>query len=400
MSLYKYKARSGEGKLITGALEASTDKQAADILLRKGLIVTNLRLEEKSELLEIFSKFSKPRLEDISNFTRQMSTMVASGLSLVEALKVLKDQSKPALRNVIEKVQEEVEGGSSLSAALIAADGGFSEVYIALVKAGESAGVLDQVLKKLADTLDKQREFRSKTKGAMIYPVIVVVGMVVVAGLMMVFVIPKMLDMYRDFGAELPLITKILIGISTFMVNFWYIMLGAGFGGYVMLRKWAKTEIGGLLIEQMIFKLPIIGPLKKDMIMAEFSRTMSLLIASGISVLEGLRIVADTLGSKIFGEGIRRASEKGEKGVSMAESIALVEGFPPILSQMLAVGEQTGKVDEILEKLASFYEEETGTKVKALTTVIEPLIMVVMGIGVGFLVAAVIMPIYNLTAQF
>ena len=278
--------------------------------------------------------------------------------------------------------------------------GTFSTVYVALVKAGESAGVLDQIMKKMADTLDKQREFQNKTRGALIYPTIVFIGMITVAFIMMIFVVPKLTQMYQDFGAELPLPTKILIGVSNFMVNYWYLFFGMLAASFLIFRRWSKTPVGSLLLEQVVFKIPIWGPLKKDIVLAEFSRTMGLLSTAAIPILDGLRIVAETLGSQIYADGIIRAAVRVEKGSTLAEAIAAASDFPPILSQMIDVGEQTGKVDEILSKLADFYESQSELKVKALTTAIEPIIMVIMGIGVGFLVMAVIMPIYQLTNQF
>jgi len=216
----------------------------------------------------------------------------------------------------------------------------------------------------------------------------------------MVFVVPKLTAMYKDFGAELPVPTKILMGLSDFVVQFWYLVLVVGGAIFVFFSNWAKIEIGALIVEQLTFKIPVWGKLRKDLILTEFSRTVSVLLAAGIPILDTLQIVSETLGSKIYGAEVRQVAVMVEKGVSMAEAIQQLEVFPPILSQMISVGEETGKLDEVLEKLATFYEGECETKIKALTTAIEPLIMVVMGVGVGFLVIAVIMPIYNLTSQF
>jgi type IV pilus assembly protein PilC len=399
MKKFLYKVFDEKGQ-IKGDVEANNVSHAASILRGKKLTVVTIKEPSEGVLVELLSMVGKPNEDDVVNFTRQLSTMIASGLPLVDALKILRDQSRPKMAKIVEMVLTEVEGGSSLGSALKKSNGVFSEVYVALVKAGESAGVLDQIMRKMADTLDKQRNFRSKTKGAMVYPVIVMFGMVAVATIMMIFVVPKMTDMYKDFGAQLPLPTRVLIGTSNFMLNYWYLLFGGIAAGLVLLFKWAKTEIGGLIVEQISFKVPIYGNLKKDIILAEFARTMGLLATAAIPILDGLRIVSDTMGSKIYGEEIKRVAIKVEKGLNLSESIMVSTDFPPILSQMIAVGEQTGKVDEVLTKLASFYEEQSEMKVKTLTTAIEPIIMVFMGIGVGFLVIAVIMPIYNLTNQF
>ncbi len=400
MKTFNYKVRDQKGNPSSGVMESMDEKQVVSVLRSKGMLITSISEANQISFDSIFGKFSKPKQDEITNFTRQLATMVGAGLPLVNALRILKMQSGPALKTVIEKVLVEVEGGSTLADALQGSGGGFTSVYIAMVKAGESAGVLDQVLKKLADALDKQREFRSKTKGAMVYPTIIIIGIVVIAAIMMVFVVPKLTAMYKDFGAELPMPTKILMGISGFFVNFWYIILVVGGFAGVFISNWAKTEVGSLIVEQLMFKIPIWGKLKKDIILTEFARTVSVLLAAGIPILDTLQIVSNTLGSKIYGAEVRQAAVMVEKGISLAEAIQTLEVFPPILGQMISVGEETGKLDEVLAKLAVFYEGESETKIKALTTAIEPLIMVVMGIGVGFLVIAVIMPIYNLTSQF
>ena len=208
-----------------------------------------------------------------------------------------------------------------------------------MVRAGESAGVLDRVMGKLAESMEKQREFRSKTKGAMVYPVIIMVAMVVIASIMMVFVVPKLTAMYKDFGAELPGPTKVLMAMSAFAVKFWYLVLISVFAFVVFFRKWSKTEVGALVVEQIIFKIPIWGNLKKDIVLTEFSRTVSVLLGAGIPILDALQIVAGTLGSIVFGSQGKQAAVFVEKGVSLSESGSRLDGFPQIISQMIAVGE-------------------------------------------------------------
>lgn len=400
MKTFQYKVRDRQGTASSGVLDAVDDKQAANVLRSKGLLITALYESDQLNLEAFMGRFSKPKVEEITNFTRQMATMIGSGLPLIEALKILKNQAGTGLKPVIEKILTDVEGGSTLGDAVANSGGGFSSVYVAMIRAGESAGVLDQVMGKLADTLDKQREFKSKTKGAMVYPVIISVAMVVIAGIMMVFVVPKLTAMYKDFGAELPGPTKALMAVSDFAVNYWYAVLLVAVASIFIFSNWSKTEVGGLIVEQITFKIPIWGKLKKDVILTEFARTISVLLAAGIPILDALNIVANTLGSKVYSSGIRQAAVYVEKGISLAEAITRLEMFPPILSQMISVGEETGKLDSVLSKLAVFYESESEVKIKALTTAIEPLIMILMGIGVGFLVIAVIMPIYNLTSQF
>jgi type IV pilus assembly protein PilC len=398
---FGYRVKNEEGKTLDGVLEASSLDHASKLLRGRGYLIIKVEEEKESEIKEIMRRFERVKVDDVVNFTRQLSTMVSAGLPLTESLSILRVQSPPAMSRVVSKVLEEVEGGKTLAIAMEeAGDGVFDDIYIALVKAGEAAGVLDEVLKRLAETMEKQRDFRSKTKGAMVYPMIIIIGMVIVSVIMMIFVVPRMTEMYKDFGAELPLPTRILIGASDFAVKFWYLLfLFFGAVGYVFL-KWSKTEVGSVMIEETLMKMPVVGELRLKMVMTEFARTMSLLISAGISILDALRITSAAVGSKIIGAKMMMAASKVEKGQSLGLVLAELGEFPPIVPQMIAVGEQTGKMDEILDKLADYFEGESEQAVKNLTTAIEPMIMAVMGVGVGFLVFAVIMPIYNLTSQF
>lgn len=398
---FSYRVKNEEGKTLDGVLEASSLDHASKLLRGRGYLIIKVEEEKESEIKEIMRRFERVKVDDVVNFTRQLSTMVSAGLPLTESLSILRVQSPPAMSRVVSKVLEEVEGGKTLAIAMEeAGDGVFDDIYIALVKAGEAAGVLDEVLKRLAETMEKQRDFRSKTKGAMVYPMIIIIGMVIVAVIMMIFVVPRMTEMYKDFGAELPLPTQILIGASDFAVKFWYLLLLIfGAIGYVFL-KWSRTDVGSVMIEETLMKMPVVGELRLKMVMTEFARTMSLLISAGISILDALRITSAAVGSKIIGAKMMMAASKVEKGQSLGLVLAELGEFPPIVPQMIAVGEQTGKMDEILDKLADYFEGESEQAVKNLTTAIEPMIMAVMGVGVGFLVMAVIMPIYNLTSQF
>lgn len=398
---FGYRVKNEEGKTLDGVLEASSLDHASKLLRGRGYLIIKVEEEKESEIKEIMRRFERVKVDDVVNFTRQLSTMVSAGLPLTESLSILRVQSPPAMSRVVSKVLEEVEGGKTLAIAMEeSGDGVFDDIYIALVKAGEAAGVLDEVLKRLAETMEKQRDFRSKTKGAMVYPMIIIIGMVIVAVIMMIFVVPRMTEMYKDFGTELPLPTQILIGASDFAVKFWYLLLLIfGAIGYVFL-KWSRTDVGSVMIEETLMKMPVVGELRLKMVMTEFARTMSLLISAGISILDALRITSAAVGSKIIGAKMMMAASKVEKGQSLGLVLAELGEFPPIVPQMIAVGEQTGKMDEILDKLADYFEGESEQAVKNLTTAIEPMIMAVMGVGVGFLVMAVIMPIYNLTSQF
>jgi type IV pilus assembly protein PilC len=273
-------------------------------------------------------------------------------------------------------------------------------VYVALVSAGEAAGVLDTVLSRLADNLEKQREFRAKTKGALIYPVVVLIGMMLVAGVMMIFVLPKMTLMYQDFNVELPMVTRILIGVSNLVSRAWYLVIAGIMGAGYALQAWRKTKLGALAIDKFLFKLPIFGKIKMMTTMAEFTRTLALLVSAGVALVEAIRIVKDVVGNTVMHNALEVVAGEVEKGNALAVSLARQEVFPMIVPQMVSVGEQTGKLDEILTRVAGYFEVESEHAIKNLSSAMEPIIMVILGLGVGFLVIAIVVPIYNLTSAF
>ena len=304
------------------------------------------------------------------------------------------------MREIIENALNKVEGGSSLGAALEKERKVFGDVYIASIKAGEEGGVLDQVLLRLADNLEKKREFLGKVKGAMIYPIIVIVGMLAVTFIMKVFVVPKMTSLYQEFGSQLPLPTRILVRVANFVSgNLWFfpLFLGGIVVGYQVL---SRSKEGQLKIDKIKLQLPIVGPLIKATLLTEITRTLATLLGTGVPLIDSLRVVGEAAGNKVFRQGLDQAAEGVEKGLPLSEVLRNNPVFPPIVGQMIATGEQTGKLDEILLNVSHYFETEAEQRVKGLTSAIEPLIMIVLGLGVGFLVIAIILPIYNLTSQF
>jgi type II secretory pathway component PulF len=263
-------------------------------------------------------------------------------------------------------------------------------------------GVLDDVLVRLADNMEKEQEFRGKVKGALIYPAIIVTGMIGVALVMMIFVIPKLLSLYGEFGAsvQLPFATRVLIFLTGILTRFWPLLLLLIVGGLYGFQLYRKTPKGRKKVDELILKIPIFGELQRQVIMAELTRSLSLMVGAGVSILEGLTISAEVVGNQVISDALKDASKQVEKGFPVAFAFAKhADAFPYILSQMVAVGEETGKMDEVLAKVSHVFEVESDQKVKALTASIEPIIMIFLGIGVGFLVIAVLLPIYNLTTQ-
>lgn len=400
MRKFNYKAKDKGGKSVGGVVEAKDENQAAKILRDKGLLVIDLKPKRESVFSGPATRlWGRVTEGEKVNFTRQLSTMINSGLPLTESLSILEGQSSQSLARVVGEILREIEGGESLSQSLEAHPDVFDPVYVALVRAGESAGVLDQILTQLAEDLEKKREFAAKIKGAMLYPLIIMIGMGAVAAVMVIFVIPKLTSLYSEFQAELPLTTRILLAVSSFTVKFWPVVLVATVGGVIGLKVLLRNPLIKRRYEEIFFRLPILGKLRKNIMMTEFTRTLGLLIGAGVLVVEALQIVRASLGSKVYESAVTKASEEVERGFSLAVALARTEIFPPLVPQMISVGEETGKLDEVLGKVSAYFEQESAQALKNLTTALEPLIMVVLGIGVGFLLVAVIMPIYNLTSK-
>lgn len=401
MKRFNYKAKDKAGRLVTGEVEAANQREAARLVRGKGFYVISVtpKIDNPFSLIRRFQERITPR--DTSTFTRQLSTMINSGLPITEALLILRSQSKGSMQKIVGQILADVEAGESLSTAMGRHPKVFSTTYMALVKSGEVGGVMDAVLLRLADNLEKQEEFNGKVKGALIYPAIIVVGMIIVAVIMMIFVIPRLTSLYADFNAVLPLPTRILIGISDFTIKYWYVVLTLLGGGLYGLKLYRATPAGKRKIDALMFKVPVFGELQKQIVLTELTRTLSLMVGAGVPILEALTITSDVVSNSLISDALKDASKQVEKGFPIAFSFARhPDAFPFILSQMIAVGEETGKMDEVLTKVSHIFEVESDEKVKGLTASIEPIVMVVLGLGVGFLVIAVILPIYNLTSSF
>jgi len=395
---FRYAARDGSGKMIRGTVDAVDAKSAAGVLKERKMLPISLDQDSKSINLANFTvKWSRISVSDMANFTRQLSTMITAGLPLTDSLSLLRMQSGPALSPVVSAILLDVQSGVSLSEAMGKHPQAFSRVFVSLVKAGEAAGVVETILNRLADNLEKSREFKAKVISAMIYPVIVLLGMVGVMMVMMIVVVPKLTEVYKQFNADLPIATKTVIAISDFMVHYWFLaglaLLGLVFGAIAYL----KTPMGRRWWDELVYKIPIVGPLSKQVMMTELTRTLALLVGAGVSVVEALNIVADALGNVVIESEIKLIAKRVEKGFPISISFSESGHFPPIAGQMIAVGEETGKLDDVLTKLSSYFESESEQKVKGLTAAIEPLIIILLGIGVGFLIFAIILPIYDIT---
>ncbi|OGG15584.1 hypothetical protein A3D77_02710 [Candidatus Gottesmanbacteria bacterium RIFCSPHIGHO2_02_FULL_39_11] len=400
MARFSYTGKDKSGTSQKGFVEATNLNLAAALLHEQGSFIINLKeVKKKGPVLTFLS--GGVSANEIINFTRQLSTMITAGLTLVEGLSILsKQNTKPSLHKMIVDIRDEVQGGSSFAKSLEKYPRLFSKIYIALVKAGEASGKLDVILIRLSETLEKSRGFKSRIKGAFMYPIIVVIGMVAVSVVVMVVVVPRMTGLYKDFGVTLPLPTRILITLSDGLIR-WGWLLGIILVLLIVFYgRFSKTRMGRTIITNIILSLPIIGPLIKESILVEITRTLAILIDGGVPILTALQIARDATTNIRYQDAFTEATRQVEKGFPLSDPFLDTDLFPPILSQMVAVGEQTGKLGDSLMKLSVFFESESEVAVKSLTTLIEPLIMVVLGLGVGFLVIAVLLPIYSLTSKF
>lgn len=401
MPRFKYRVKDQEGKASSGVVEARSDKDAAQLLREQGFLVIDLTPAGSGLLPTLTGFFKRVSFGEIVAFTRQLSIMITAGLTLIDALVLLQRQTKnQVFAKALNEILHEIEGGGSFADALEKYPQYFPKIYVSLVRAGEASGKLDVVLARLAENLENERELKSKIKGAMIYPTIIIIGMVLVIFLVMILVIPKLTSMYKEFEVQLPLSTRILITVSETFAQFWWLIIACLVGLFFLFSSWRKTQIGRESWDKIILKIPVWGSLQKETLLAEMTRTLGLLVGAGIPILEALGIVAKAVGNTLYEEAIHEAETKVEKGFPLGMTLAQNSIFPPLVSQMITVGEETGKLDETLFRVSRVFESSASEKVKGLTTVIEPLILVVLGVGVGFLVLSVILPIYKLTEAF
>lgn len=398
MQEFKYTVTDKKGVHHQGLVEAVNKKQAANILHEREFTV--LSITEKKGQFEI-NLFNKIGIGPIAQFTRQLATMISSGLPLAESLEVLQKQTEnKRLQVVIKEISEEISGGSSFSTALSKHPDIFNAAYINVIKAGEASGTIDKVLIKLAATMEKEREFKGKIKGALIYPAIITMGMLGVAAIILIFVVPKLAEVYIDLEIELPLPTRILIVISDFLVIFWWLVIIITVVGLILLKRYRNTPSGALVVDRLLLKVPVTGKLNRDSSLTEFTRILGALVGAGVPILEALKISGETASNAVHRGAVENVVSKLEKGASLSKALETEGVFPPIIPQMVKVGEETGKMDEVLTRVSEFFEMEVDQEVKNLTTALEPIIMVVLGVMVGGLMIAIILPIYSITDAF
>jgi len=398
MITFSYQARDAAGRIVYGIQEALNEDNAVTSLMSRGLMV--LSLQRKATASHSRRKSTNVKETDLVLFTRQLSTMVEAGISLVQALTALYEQADPkrqgALRAVISDITARVQGGETFHESLAKHPRVFNRLFISMVKAGEHGGLLAEILDRLAGFLEASARLRKKVKSAMTYPVIVVCIAFAITTFLIVRVVPIFGEIFADFGAKLPAPTQFLIDVSNFVRGEWYFLV-AGIGGAIFgVRAFLRSTRGKQLWDRWKLKLPVFGPLVHKICMSRFARTFAQLIRSGVPILEVLDIVGGTSGNHVVETAIKEVGADVEKGDNLSVSLSRKSIFPPMLLRMVAAGEATGKIDTMLEKMADFWDEEIEAMLDALTSLIEPMLIVFLGVIVGGIVIAMFLPIFKL----
>ncbi|HBG05677.1 MAG: pilus assembly protein PilC [Geobacteraceae bacterium GWC2_58_44] len=402
MAKFGWEARSKAGSTQKGVMEAASVSQVEAQLKRYGF--TGITVKEQGKGLSLELKIpgmgpQKVQTKELVVFTRQFATMIDSGLPLVQCLDILSGQQEnKTFKDILIKVKESVESGSTFADALAKHPRAFDQLYVNLVAAGEVGGILDTILNRLAAYIEKAMKLKKQVKGAMVYPITIMSIAVVVVGVILVFVIPTFAKMFADFGGELPMPTRVVIALSNFLTKYILVIIGAMFGIKFAIGKYYASPGGRKLIDRLALKAPIVGPLVRKVSVAKFTRTLGTMISSGVPIMDGLDIVAKTAGNKIVEEAIYKVRQSISEGKTIAEPLAQCGVFPAMVVQMISVGEATGAMDTMLNKIADFYDDEVDDAVGAMTSMMEPLLMVFLGTTVGGLVVAMYLPIFKLAS--
>jgi type IV pilus assembly protein PilC len=394
-----WKGRTVAGEVQTGELTLDNQDDVLAALRKKRIIITSVR-EKPRDI-----KFTLPKIgsgvstRDLAIFTRQFATMINAGLPLVQCLDILSKQTeKEDFRAVIAQTMREVEAGTTLAEALAKKENNkvFDELFVNMVEAGEAGGILDDILQRLATFIEKAEALKRKIQGAMVYPAVVMTVACLATAFMLIFIIPTFARMFTAFGGDLPLPTKIVMGLSSFLRSFWWVILGGIVGFAFGIRRYYSTERGHMQIDRLLLKVPVLGDVIRKGAVARFTRTLGTLISSGVPILTGLEITARTAGNRVVQEAIMAARASIREGETISAPLKQSNVFPPMVVQMISVGEETGALDDMLTRIADFYDSEVDTAVDALTSLIEPVMIVFMGAVVGGMVIAMYLPMFKL----
>ncbi|SDC03627.1 MULTISPECIES: type II secretion system F family protein [unclassified Candidatus Frackibacter] len=400
--IFHYKARDKDGDLLEGAIEAETRDIVVDRLKGKGYFVTSIEAEEESsDLGEQLKQLKKVKLQDLALFCRQFATMINSGLSLVRSLDILVEQTDhPKLKDAIMSVQENVESGMSLSKALEQEKKVFPQLFISMVEAGEAGGILDDVLLEMADHFENENDMKQKVISALAYPVVISLVAIGVVVFLVTVILPTFVDIFAGMDQQLPLPTRLLLGFSNLFSSYWYVVVGLvaviAFGIY----RYYQTDKGRRKIDWILLKTPLFGDLITKISIVRFSRTLGVLIQSGVSILDGLEVVSKVVSNSIISDKIRESRKSISSGDSIVSPLRQSKVFPQMVLQMIRIGEETGSLDEMLAKIAQFYDQEVEHKVESMVSLIEPALILVLGVVVGSIVVSMMLPMFNMMSGF
>ena len=398
--IYRYEALDDQGTKKTGLVEADDSRDAASLLKENNLTLVNLEVAniKKSINLPFINRIS---MKDVVIFARQFSIMIGAGVAMVQALRILVNQTEnQKFKKVIGEIGDEVEGGAPLSDCLAKRPKIFSNFFVSVVKSGERSGKLDEVLNYLADEIGKDYDMIAKIRGSMIYPAVVMVGMVVIGIVMMVFVLPKLMDVMTETGAALPVATRILIAISNFMTGYWWLLIILFIGLLFVIKIALSSRTGRWIFDAMTLRLPVFGKLFQKILLVRFCRSMNTLLLGGVSIENSLSIAGDVVSNMTYKSLINQTIKEVEDGNSI--SIVFLDSplIPKMVSHMMQVGEETGKLDVVFNKVSEFYNREIDNMLANMMSLLEPMVMILIGVGVGVMVAAVIMPMYSMVGSF
>lgn len=399
MAKFTYQAKNSTGQLMQGEIDGFNETEVRTRLRQMNMNV--MQVAPKSSGAKGLS-FGAPKvkIKDLQIFTRQFATLVNAGIPVVDALKVLSEGQRPGiLRDALVKVKSSIESGKKLSDSMAQIPGVFDKLYSNMIHAGEEAGILDSILGRLATYMEKNEKIKSQVKGAMVYPsVIVVVAIIVIAGIL-VFIIPKFQEFFRSAGKEPPMLTLMVVGMSHAMIKYWYILIGVMVGGPYALVRWIDTAPGRIAFEEFIFKAPLFGDLVRKGSIARVTRTLSTVLTSGVGLIDAIEIAGKTAGNIVIERSLIRCKDSVMQGKPFAFPLAKDKVFPDMVVQMISVGEQSGTLDNMLSKIADFYDDEVETAVKSLSSLVEPLLMVVLGGIIAVLVVAMYLPIFSMAGN-
>ncbi|AFK86960.1 MULTISPECIES: type II secretion system F family protein [Thermoanaerobacterium] len=398
MPTYTYKVKDMDGNLITGTMELDTLSSCVDSLKQKNYYILDVKEKvEKKDIFESINSSRKVKVKDIAVFCRQFSVLINAGIPIVASLATLSEQlENKRLKKALNEVYEDVQKGKTLSESMRKHPDAFPMLLFNMIEAGEVSGTLDKVLNEMAEHFEKENNLNQKIKSALAYPAIVSIVAVLVVIFLVTNVLPTFVGMFKNAGAQLPMPTLILLGLSDSIAHYWYIYLGNFVFLIFLLLRTIKTDRGKELFDFLMLKMPIFGPLNVKIITSRFTRTLSTLIGSGIPLMESLLVVEKVVGNTVVANGLKKAEEEIKRGNGLALPLKKIDIFPPMVIQMIKVGEDSGSLDSILKKTADFYDSEVDTAVSQMTTLIEPLIIVFLASIVGFIVVSIVMPMFQM----